>query len=118
MTIELRITLRDAGQLSDLQEWLGEVRGVSVRPVERPAEGNSQGSAWDFLSVACETGGPVVVALRALQMWLEARVTTIEVKVGESVFTVRSSDAGSMLPKIEQAARALGAAGSGSEPPH
>ncbi|WP_051450899.1 effector-associated constant component EACC1 [Actinospica robiniae] len=117
MTTELRVSFNDAGQMSDLQEWLSKIKGVHATPVARPAEGNSQGTAWDFLSVACETSGPVVVALRALQKWLEARVTTIEVRVGSSVFKVHSADAADLLPKIEQAARALGAAGADSEPP-
>jgi hypothetical protein len=107
MNIELRISFSDADEFGDLQEWLKGIDEVKATPASRPVESNSQGSALDFLTVAFETGGPVVVALQALKMWLEARVTTIQVKVGESVFTVRSSDAAAMLPKIQEAIRVL-----------
>jgi hypothetical protein len=117
VAIELRITSDDAGELTDLQEWLGDINGVSAVPVERRAESNSQGEGWDFLRVLCETGGPVVAALGALRMWLEARITTIELTVADKTFKLRSSDPASLLPQIEQAARALGEAGSGDESP-
>lgn len=59
--------------------------------VARPAGANSQGGVWDFLSLACATGGPLAAAVRALQMWVEARVTTIEVEAGGRRFTVTGS---------------------------
>lgn len=110
MTVDLRVHLSDSGQLDDLEKWLGGLSGVAVRTVLRPPEPNSQGTVWDFLSVACAAGGPVVAAVRALQLWIEARVTVVEVQVGDRRFKVRSQDARSVLPQIIEAARALEAA--------
>jgi hypothetical protein len=106
-TVELRVHLSDSGQLDDLRKWMGGSAGVAVRSVPHPPEPNSQGTVWDFLSVLCAAGGPVVAAVRALQLWIEARVTVVEVEVGERRFKVRSQDARSVLPQIIAAAHAL-----------
>jgi membrane-associated two-gene conflict system component 1 (EACC1) len=107
MTVELRVHLTDSGQLDDLGKWLDGPAGVVVRTVSRPPEPNSQGTVWDFLSVVCAAGGPVVAAVRALQLWIEARVTVVEIKVGDRHFTVRSQDARAVLQEIIDVARAL-----------
>jgi hypothetical protein len=106
MTVELRAHLTDRGQLDDLGKWLDRP-GVAVRTVSRPAEPNGQGTVWDFLSVACAAGGPVVAAVRALQLWIEARVTVVEIEVGDRRFKVRSQDARAVLQEVIEAARAL-----------
>lgn len=107
MTVEFRVYLSDSGQMDDLREWMGGHPGVTVQPVARSASPNSQGSVWDFLSVVCAAGGPVVVAVRALQLWIEARVTVIEVQVGDRRIMVRSHDARTVLPHVTAVARAL-----------
>jgi hypothetical protein len=107
MTVELRVRLADGGQLADLREWMGGHQGVGVRAVARPPDPNSQGTAWDFLSVACAAGGPLVAAVRALQLWIEAHVTEIEVEVGERRIKVTSRTAETVLPQVIEAARAL-----------
>lgn len=80
---------------------------VTVRPVNRPSEPNSQGSVWDFLAVTCATGGPVVAAVRALQLWIEAHVTVVEIEVGDRRIKVTGHDARAVLPQVVSAAQAL-----------
>lgn len=115
MTVELRVHLADGGQLADLREWMGGHPGVDVRAVGRKPDRNSQGTAWDFLSVACAAGGPLVAAVRALQLWIEAQVTEIEVEVGGRRIKVTGRTAGTVLPQVVEAARAL-EAGAGTGP--
>lgn len=107
MTVELRVYLRDNGQLEDLRDWMCGPSGVTVQAVPRPPEPNSQGTVWDFLSVLCAAGGPVVAAVRALQLWIEARVTVIEIEVREQRIKVTSQDARTVLPQVIAAAQAL-----------
>ncbi|MEU7043376.1 hypothetical protein AB0A77_20240 [Streptomyces varsoviensis] len=107
MTVELRVRVNDGGRLEDLREWMGGHPGVTVRPVARAPERNSQGTVWDFLAVVCATGGPVVAAVRALQIWIEAQVTEIEVEVGDRRVKVTSRTAGAVLPQVLAAAQAL-----------
>lgn len=104
MAAQLKIYLDDIHDFPDLQEWMSGHAGVTVKPVLRPAEANAQGSVWDFLSIACEAGGPVVVAVRALQLWIESRVTTVQIAIGENKITVRTKDAATVLPQIEKMA--------------
>jgi hypothetical protein len=106
MTVEFRAYLGGNGELEDLREWMSGLEGVAAKAVPRPAAPNSQGSVWDFLSVACGTGGPVVAALRALQLWIDARVTVIHIEVGDSRFAVRSQDP-AVLAQVASAIRAL-----------
>ncbi len=107
MTVEFRIYLEDSGQLANLSEWLGGNPEFTVRPVARPAEPNSQGSVWDFLSVLCAAGGPAVAAVRALQLWIEARVTVVHVEIDGRRITVRSRDAKTIMPDVIATVEAL-----------
>ncbi|AOR29733.1 hypothetical protein BFF78_00265 [Streptomyces fodineus] len=107
MTVELRVSVDGGGQLEDLREWMGGLPGVAVRAVPRSPERNSQGTVWDFLSLVCATGGPLVAGVRALQMWIEARVTVVKVEVGDRRFTLTGTNARALLPQVVEAARAL-----------
>ena len=110
MPVELRIRLRDGGQLEDLGEWMRGHPGVTVGTVARVPEPHSQGTGvWDFLSVVCAAGGPIVVAVHALQLWLEARVTVVEIEVGDRRIKVKSASAATVLPQVVSAAQILGA---------
>lgn len=106
MVVGFRVHLDDNGELEDLREWMSELEGVSVQAVARSAASNSQGSVWDFLSVTCGAGGPVVAALRALQLWIDARTTVILIEVEGSRFEVRSQDP-AVLAEVASAVRAL-----------
>lgn len=107
VTVEFRVYLDDNGQLADLGEWLGGNPEFTVRTVARSAEPNSQGSVWDFLSVLCAAGGPAVAAVRALQLWIEARVTVVDIEAGGRRITVHSRDAKAVMPDVIEAIRAL-----------
>jgi hypothetical protein len=109
MNEPLKIRVEDGEQFADLQAWMGGHEGVRVTPVPRASGPNAQGSAWDFLEVACGTGGALTAAVRALQLWIESRVTVIDITVGEQTFKVRTSDAKVVLQMVEEAARTLGA---------
>lgn len=104
---DVRVRVESGGLLEDLRGWMGGIQGVEVVAVPRAAGANSQGTVWDFLGLACATGGPLAAAVRALQMWVEARVTTIEVEAGGRRFTVTGSTAREVLPEVVAAVRAL-----------
>ncbi len=110
MAVRLKLYVEDADEFQDLSAWMTGHTGVSVDAVAGRARPNAQGTVWDFLSVTCEAGGPVVVAVRALQLWIQARVTTVEVVVGDRRIKVRSRDAATVLPQVVEATRALAAA--------
>lgn len=116
MAVELRVFVQDRAEAGDLREWMSGLPGVVVRAVAVPADPLSQG-VWDFLSVACEAGGPVVAAVRALQLWIEARITVVEVAVGDRRITVRTADASTVLPEVTKAAAALESAGESRDEP-
>lgn len=107
MTVELRVYVSSGGQLDGLREWMGGHPGVDVRAVERPPEPNSQGTVWDFLSVVCAAGGPIVAAVTALQLWIQAQVTDVEVEVGDRRFKVTGRNAEDKLRAIIETARSL-----------
>lgn len=104
MEAQLKIYLDDSAELEDLREWMSGHVGVVVEAVRRSSGPTAQGSVWDFLSVACETGGPVAAAVRALQLWIESRVTTVQIAIGENKVTVRTKDAAAVLPQVEKMA--------------
>ncbi|MFF4889806.1 effector-associated constant component EACC1 [Micromonospora chersina] len=86
--------------LQDLHEWMSGLSGVEVQVVAKPEEPNAQGTVWDFLAILCGAGGPAVAAVRALHLWIESRITTLDVVVGDSRFTVRTADAALVLPQV------------------
>ncbi|MEW2519907.1 effector-associated constant component EACC1 [Actinacidiphila alni] len=117
MAVELRFRVDEGDQLKDLNEWMGGHQGVEVRPVARAAGRNSQGpEVWEFLTLTCATGGPLVAGVRAFQVWIEARVTVVEVEVGDRRFTVTGMNAKALLPEVVAAARALEAGETPDEP--
>ena len=113
MAVELKIYLVDAQEFADLEEWMRGHPGVAVTAVARPGAGNAQGSVWDFLSIACATGGPVALAVRALQLWIESRITTVQIAIGDdkSMITVKTRDAATVLPQVEKIATKIALAG-------
>jgi hypothetical protein len=113
---DVRVRVDSGALLEDLRGWMGGIQGVEATAVPRQPGANSQGGVWDFLALACATGGPLAAAVRALQMWVEARVTTIEVEAGGRRFTVTGPTAQRVLPEVIAAVRALEAAGQ-PEPP-
>ncbi|MGI5455036.1 effector-associated constant component EACC1 [Streptomyces sp. CA-249302] len=107
MTVELRVYVNGVGRLDGLRDWMGGHPGVEVDVVEPPPERNSQGTVWDFLSVVCAAGGPIVAAVSALQLWIGAQTTEIEVEVGGKRFRVNGRNAEVKLREVMEAARAL-----------
>jgi hypothetical protein len=107
MTVELRVFLRNGGQLDSLREWMGGHQGIDVQAVERPRERNSQGTVWDFLAVACAAGGPLVAAVHALQLWIGAQTTDIELEVGDRRFKVTGRNAQAVLQEVIETAKSL-----------
>ena len=104
MFTQMKIYLEEADELNDLRDWMSGHSGIVVEMVPCPAAPNAQGSVWDFLSVLCASAGPVVAAVRALQLWIESRVTVIEISVGDERFVVRTTDAATVLPQVEKIA--------------
>ncbi|MET9971500.1 hypothetical protein ABZZ80_37760 [Streptomyces sp. NPDC006356] len=107
MTVELRVFLSGSEQLESLREWMAGHQGVAVEAVARPAAPNSQGTVWDFLAVACAAGGPLVVAVHALQVWIGAQTTDIEIEVGDRRFKVTGRNAPAVLREVIETAKSL-----------
>jgi Effector Associated Constant Component 1 len=106
VTVQLTIGTASRDEVADLREWMTGT-GANVQTTSRVAAPNAQGSVWDLLTVACEAGGPVVGAVRALQLWIESRVTSVEIVVGDRRFTVTTQDAATVLPEVTKAVLAL-----------
>ncbi len=104
MAAQMKIYLDDGEELLDLREWMAGHSGIVVEAVARPSVPNAQGSVWDFLSVLCASAGPVAAAVRALQLWIESRITVVEIVIGEKRFTARTKDAATVLPQVVEAA--------------
>lgn len=87
---------------------LGQTGGPQVETLMDPeARAHRDSGIWEFLSVACGTGGAVTVAVKTIGQWIAATVTTVRVKVGEDEFVVQSRDVDTVLPKVTAAAEAL-----------
>ncbi|KUO01917.1 hypothetical protein AQJ67_22200 [Streptomyces caeruleatus] len=99
--------LSGSEQLESLREWMDGHKDVEVRPVAQPAAPNSQGTVWDFLAVACAAGGPLVVAVHALQVWIGAQTTDIEIEVGDRRFKVTGRNAQAVLKDVIETAKSL-----------
>jgi hypothetical protein len=91
-----------------MHDWLTGLSSTTVTPVPKEARAGEQGTAWDVLTVACQTGGAATVAVQALKTWLESRVTTIRVKLGEAEIEAISPRPGESwsAPQITHPARA------------
>jgi len=108
VSVLLQVQVVDGARIDDLQRWMeGLHPDIALKQVSRVSGANAQGTVWDFLEVACASGGAVTAAVRALQLWIESRVTSVEIVVGESKFTVKTADARVALPSVEAAAKAL-----------
>ena len=107
MDVRLAVQVEDDAEFDSLQQWMSGLSGVTVAAVPSKPRACEQGSAWDFLSVACETGGAVTVAVSALKTWIESRVTTIRVKVGDADITVKSIDSDKAMSRVLETVKAL-----------
>ena len=109
MDIELRIQVEDDGDFASLQDWLAGISGLAITPVPGPSRVGAQGSGWDFLGVACGTGGAVTVAMNALKVWLESRVTKVRVKIGPDgkEFAFSGSNVQAAMAELLALAKAL-----------
>ena len=85
----------------------GRDQGVEVKAVGGTRGPTARARHGTSFGLACATGGPLAAAVRALQMWVEARVTTIEVEAGGRRFTVTGATAREVLPEVVAAVRAL-----------
>jgi hypothetical protein len=107
MGVRLAIQVEDDTEFDSLQDWLTGLSGADVTAVPKQHRAGQQGTAWDVLTVACETGGAATVAVQALKTWLESRVTTIRVKIGESDIEVKSTDSEQAMSQVLDTVKAL-----------
>ena len=107
MALTFEIHLDDDGDLEDLRNWMDGTGPSELRLVPRAAQAGAQGSAWEFLSVLCAAAGPLTAAMRALQLWIESRVTVAKVVIGQRSVAIRSTNAAEVIPQLEKTALAL-----------
>lgn len=106
--VELKVYVEDAAEFEDLRGWMtGQHPEVAVTAVPRPPEPYTQGSLWDFLSVACGHDGAGAAAVGALAIWIRSRVSTVRIEIGEKKFLVKGRDVEGILPKVVEAVKAL-----------
>jgi len=103
--------------VEELREWLGDIEGVTVTATSSTTSPTSQGTVWDLLSVVCGTGGPAVAALKALEIWLKARVTEVEVQIGAAKFKVTSPHAAEHLEGVARVLKQLESGNVGDDTP-
>lgn len=99
MAVTMKVSLASRDELADLHEWLRGQSGISLNAMPNSRKPNAQG-VWEFLSVVFEAGGSAVAAIKAIQLWIEARVTTIDVTIGDAKFRVRTKEAAQVLPQV------------------
>jgi len=108
MSVELKVYTDDANQFDDLRGWLtGQHPGIVVTAVPKAPEPYAQGSLWDFLEVACTTGGAGTAAVHALTQWIKSRVSAVRIEVGEAKFVVEGPAAEAIMPEVAELVRAL-----------
>lgn len=107
MGVLLAIGVEDDTEFDSLHDWLTGLSGTTVAAVPKQARAGEQGTAWDVLTVACETGGAATVAVQALKTWLESRVTTIRVKIGTADVEVKSTDSEQAMAQVLDTVKAL-----------
>lgn len=109
MTVTLAVYPETSALLDSLRtELLGQPGGPEVETLMDPeARAHRDSGVWEFLSVACGTGGAVTVAVKTIGQWIAATVTTVRVKVGEHEFVVHSRDVDVVMPKVTAAVEAL-----------
>jgi hypothetical protein len=72
------------GDADDLDALYAELRGnpgITVRAVPAPLEPGDQGSAMDFLVVACSSGGAITVLIQILKDFTKARSSRFSLRV-------------------------------------
>lgn len=94
MSINILVQPVRRGETADLREWLSGIDRVAVSAVSSGADSlpRTQGSVLDLLTVVCASGGPAVAALKAIEIWLKARVTQVDITVGDNTYRVSSTD--------------------------
>ncbi|TCO60759.1 effector-associated constant component EACC1 [Actinocrispum wychmicini] len=107
MSVAIRVYLADNTDIDLLGRWLGDVPDVSTEPVPSPSGPAEQGDAWEFLSVLCGSGGAAAVALRALAIWIESKVTHARVKIGDVEVVLRGPDAEALARLVEASGKAV-----------
>lgn len=73
-----------ADDADDLDALYAELRGnpgLTVRAVPAPLEPGDQGSALDFLAVACSSGGAITVLIQILKDFTRARGSRFSLRV-------------------------------------
>ena len=92
MSIEIKVYLADDSGIGSLGAWLRDVPDAEIASVAGPSRPGEQGSAWDFLSVLCSTGGAVTLAVNALATWIDSKATHARVKIGDVEVELRGPD--------------------------
>jgi hypothetical protein len=113
-TVEFVVRPAQRSDVEDLRQWMDGVAGVTVALASSGSTPTSQGTVWDLLSVVCGTGGPAVAGLKALEMWLKARVTEVDVQVGDKKITVKSLDTTQALQDVANTLKQLEAGAGGN----
>ena len=105
--VEVQITPADSTDVPRLQQWLRDVQEVRIKPVTTPAEPGEQGDAWGFLIALCASGGAVPVLLGAVRSWIEARVTTVRVKIQDVEVELTGTDPEALEALLKAARKSL-----------
>ena len=92
--------------MDDFDVLFNELRGtpgISVEAVAAPMVGGEQGSALDFLTVAC-SGGAVTAALQLIRSVIESRGPKFSLKVrrGKDRIEINTSNIEEMLPLLKE----------------
>ena len=103
LAAQAKIFLSGGEELEDLREWMSGHPGVVVHAVPHAPTPNAQGSGWDFLSVLFAEGGAVAAGVKALQLWITSRITTVKAEVGEAKFEITGRTALEDIPKLADA---------------
>jgi Effector Associated Constant Component 1 len=77
----IELSTEDADDLDALYSELRGHPGITVQAVFAPLEPGDQGSALDFLAVACSSGGAITVLIQILKDFTKARSSHFSLRV-------------------------------------
>ncbi|MFF4543555.1 hypothetical protein ACFY1J_04820 [Streptomyces sp. NPDC001406] len=94
---------------------LPDVRSELDDPVKSRFRGDRGSSIWSLVSVACGTGGAATVAVAAIRQWIDASVTKIRVKVGNTEVEIEGRNPEAGLIQVERLLQASASDGGQGE---
>lgn len=100
----VEVSADDPEDFEALYDELRGIGGIRVAAVPAPIPEGDQGSWLEFLTVACESGGAVTVALQVLKTVVESRRArfTLRIRRGDTHVELTAENVDDVLPAVRE----------------